>query len=81
MGIKLVKLPTIEITNQGPSIKDVHKGGRGGQGERAHADMGGGGSSKGRRTLLVKNRSTVLLGDEKLLQGERLFDGEEKILS
>ena len=28
-----------------------------------------------------KNRSTVLPGDEKLLQGERLFDGEEKRLS
>ena len=43
--------------------------------------MGGRGSSKGGRPLLVKNRSTVLLGDEKLFQGERLFDGEEKSLS
>ena len=38
----------------------------------------GKGSSKGGRPLLVKKSKYSI---EKLLQGERLFDGEEKSLS
>ena len=51
----------------GPSIKDVSKRGKEGQSERTHADMGGEGSSKGGRPLLVNNRSTELFRGEKIL--------------
>ena len=51
----------------GPSIKDVRKRGKEGQSERTHADMGGEGSSKGGRPLLVNNRSTELFRGEKIL--------------